>query len=89
MNNYPLSTIREIQWWDDYYRWHGIPKPHLPIDRKPGNRIRTICTIVYPTDEGRHICGNPKYIRGDSERDDLEANLVSALGKILEQRIEN
>lgn len=85
MRNYPKS-IKEIQWLDDYYGWHEIPKPCIPTNHNPANRIKIISTIFHPVDEKGHICGNPKYIPGDPERDDLESNLISVLRKISEQK---
>lgn len=83
--SYVPKSIREMQWWDDYYRWHEIPRPNFePI---PGDRVRTLAEIVYIRKPDGSIEIKIEHT-GDPERDALELRLTSALSKWLEQRRE-
>lgn len=39
-------SIRDIQWWDDYYRWHGLPRPNYYIgDYEYGDPERDVLEL--------------------------------------------
>lgn len=83
---YVPKSIDEIQWWDNYYRWHDLPRPNFePIDDNPEDRVRNITTIYYIHKKDGSIEIKTECT-GDLERDALEVRLISVLNSHLQQK---
>jgi len=70
------ETMREIMWWNDYYRDHDIPRPNKLGPYNSREEGELIGTIVYDFKD--------KEIKIIRERDALQQRLVNVLQKRLE-----
>ena len=78
--DYP-ETMRDMQWWEDYYRFHEIPRPELDIAFGPQD-AELISTIIY-NHEKQTVEIIPE--KGPM-RNNLQSKLVLLLKEISKQK---
>jgi len=80
---YDLGSMRDMQWWDDYHRWHEIPRPGIDLQNSPEGEL--IATIVYsPSKKAIEVIPEKGPLRNS-----LQSKLVYLLSERLEQRRES